>query len=60
MTVPSTSAKQRRFMQAAAHNPSFAKEAGISQKVAREFYRADQEKGRKASIKRAFSKVRKT
>ena len=53
--MPSKSAKQRRFMQAAAHNPKFAKDAGISQTVAREFYRADQDKKRRASIRRAFS-----
>lgn len=39
--MPSRSAKQKRFMQAAAHNPSFAKKAGISQSVAREFVMAD-------------------
>ena len=42
--MPSTSAKQRRFMAAAAHNPAFAKRAGISQKVAKEFNRADTRK----------------
>jgi len=31
-------------MQAAAHNPEFAKKAGISQKVAKEFNRADKGK----------------
>jgi hypothetical protein len=31
-------------MAAAAHNAKFAKEAGISQKVAREFHRADQKR----------------
>ena len=42
--MPSKSAKQRRFMAAAAHNKKFAKRAGISQKVAKEFNRADQRK----------------
>ena len=37
----STSEKQARFMAAAAHNPSFAKKAGISQGVAKEFNKAD-------------------
>lgn len=37
----STSEKQARFMAAAAHNPSFAKKAGISQGVAKEFNQAD-------------------
>lgn len=35
--MPAKSKKQERFMQAAAHNPSFAKKAGISQKAAKEF-----------------------
>lgn len=35
--MPSSSKKQARFMAAAAHNPAFAKAAGISQKVAKEF-----------------------
>jgi hypothetical protein len=43
--MPSTSKKQRNFMAAAAHNPTFAKKVGISQTVAKEFNQAD--KGRK-------------
>ena len=43
--MPSTSDKQRRFMQAAAHNPEFAKKAGIPQSVAQEYNQAD--KGKK-------------
>lgn len=39
--MPSKSAKQARFMQAAAHNPEFAKKAGIKQSVAREFAEED-------------------
>lgn len=39
--MPSTSPKQARFMAAAAHNKAFAKKAGISQKVAKEFNSAD-------------------
>jgi len=42
--MPSVSKKQARFMQAAAHNPEFAKKAGISQSVAREFTEADKAK----------------
>lgn len=42
--MPSKSKKQAKFMQAAAHNPSFAKRAGISTKVAKEFNKADQKK----------------
>ena len=39
--MPSKSPKQAKFMRAAAHNPKFAKEAGIPQKVAKEFANAD-------------------
>lgn len=39
--MPSTSAKQHRTMEAAAHNPAFAKKMGIPQSVAREFTAAD-------------------
>lgn len=42
--MPSTSEKQRRFMAAAAHNPEFAKKAGIPQSVAQEFNQADKKK----------------
>jgi hypothetical protein len=43
--VPSTSKKQAKFMAAAAHNPAFAKKAGIPVSVAKEFNQAD--KGKK-------------
>jgi len=39
--MPSKSAKQHRFMLAAAHNPSFARRAGIPTSVAQEFVQAD-------------------
>ncbi len=45
--MPSKSAKQHRFMEAAAHNPAFAKKAGISQKVAKEFVAADAAKAKR-------------
>ena len=35
--MPATSAKQKKFMDAAAHNPAFAKAAGVPQSVATEF-----------------------
>ena len=35
--MPATSEKQKKFMDAAAHNSSFAKKAGVSQNVAKEF-----------------------
>jgi hypothetical protein len=45
-------------MRIASHDPKFAKEAGIDQSVAREFYAADQRKSRKHAVKRAFAKVK--
>lgn len=42
--MPSKSKAQERFMQAAAHNPEFAKKAGIPQSVAKEFNSADKKK----------------
>jgi hypothetical protein len=47
--MPSKSGKQHRLMEAAAHNPQFAKKAGVPQSVAREFVMADV--GRKFSDK---------
>jgi hypothetical protein len=44
-------------MAAAAHSAKFAKEAGIKQSVAQEFNRADQAKGRRNAIKKAFKKT---
>lgn len=35
--MPATSLKQKKFMDAAAHNPAFAKQAGIPQSVAQDF-----------------------
>ncbi len=45
--MPSRSQKQRRLMAAAAHDPAFAKKAGVSQKVAREFNQADKAAGKR-------------
>ena len=45
--MPSTSKKQHNFMEAVAHNPAFAKKAGVSQSVGQDFSKAD--KGRKFS-----------
>lgn len=41
--MPSKSQKQHNLMEAVAHNPAFAKKVGISQKVGRDFARADQQ-----------------
>jgi hypothetical protein len=35
--VPAVSKKQEKFMQAVAHNPAFAKKAGVPQSVGKEF-----------------------
>ena len=35
--MPASSEKQKKFMDAAAHNPAFAKAAGVPQTVAKEF-----------------------
>lgn len=43
--MPSTSKKQHNFMEAIAHNPSFAKKVGVPQSVGSDFAQAD--KGRK-------------
>lgn len=45
--MPSKSPKQRKLMRAAAHNKAFAKKAGVPQKVAKKFVRADKRKARK-------------
>ena len=42
--MPSTSAKQHRFMAAIANNPSFAKKVGVSQSVGKDFNAADKGK----------------
>lgn len=41
--MPSKSKKQAKLMAAAAHDPAFAKKAGVPQKVAKEFNEADLE-----------------
>lgn len=48
--MPSKSDKQAKFMAAAAHNAAFAKKAGIKQKVAKEFNKADAGKGGKGMV----------
>jgi len=42
--MPSSSGKQHRFMEAVAHNPSFAKKAGVPQSVGKDFSNADKGK----------------
>lgn len=43
--MPATSKKQFRFMQAAAHDPGFAKRAGIAPSKAAEFVSGQSPKG---------------
>lgn len=43
--MPSTSPAQHRLMEAVAHNPSFAKKAGIPQSVGKDFAKADDKAG---------------
>jgi hypothetical protein len=45
--MPSTSAKQHKFMEAIAHNKAFAKKVGVPQSVGQDFSNAD--KGKKFS-----------
>ena len=49
--MPSTSKRQRKFMAAAANSPGFAKKAGISQSVAKDFHRADKKQKKKNAAK---------
>jgi hypothetical protein len=46
--MPSKSKAQHNFLAAVAHNPAFAKKAGVPQSVGKDFNEAD--KGRKASF----------
>lgn len=39
--MPSVSGKQHRFMEAVAHDPAFAKKAGVPQGVGEDFSQAD-------------------
>lgn len=43
--MPSVSDKQHRFMEAVAHSSEFAKKAGVSQSVGKEFAKADDKVG---------------
>ena len=45
--MPSVSKKQHNLMEAVAHNPGFAKKAGIPQSVGKHFHEADKMKGKK-------------
>jgi hypothetical protein len=55
-TIPSKSKVQARFFEAVAHNPKFAKEAGVPQSVGREFASADERRGTKGLPERKAKK----
>jgi hypothetical protein len=59
--MPAVSKKQERFMQAVAHNPKFAKAAGVPQSVGREFTKAEggEMKESKAMVKKEVSFMKK-
>jgi hypothetical protein len=48
--VPSTSAKQEKFMRAVANSPKFAKKVGVPQSVGKEFEMKDMKKGGMAKM----------
>lgn len=45
--MPSKSKAQANMMRAAAHNPAFAKKAGVPQSVAQDYAQADAKRGTK-------------
>jgi len=55
--MPATSEKQKRFMDAAAHNPAFAKKAGVPVSVAQDFSKASKGVKFGSSGSRADSQV---
>lgn len=55
--MPSTSDKQHRFMEAVAHNPKFAKKAGVPQSVGKDFAAADKAAGKTAKPKYAMAEI---
>lgn len=48
--MPSSTTKQAKFMMIAAHSPQFAKQAGVPQSVAQDFYTADKRSGMIARV----------
>jgi hypothetical protein len=55
--MPSTSAKQHKFMEAVAHSPSFAKKVGVPQSVGKDFSKADKGKTFKQGGEMATTKM---
>ena len=56
--MPAKSAAQKRLMDAAAHNPAFAKKVGIPTKVAKEFSKASKGRTFKGSGEMKESKAK--
>lgn len=56
--MPSVSKAQAKFMQAAAHNPEFAKKAGIKQSTAKEWSDKDTKTRTKTLPKKASTEAR--
>jgi len=54
--MPSSSAKQHRFMEAIAHNKAFAKKVGVPQSVGQDFANADKGKTFKESGMKKMAK----
>lgn len=54
--MPTKSAKQKRLMQAAAHDPKFAKKAGVPMSVAKEYLAEDKHKGKHKEEKKGKGK----
>lgn len=54
--MPSKSPAQAKLMRAAAHDPAFAKKAGVPVSVAKEFVAADARKDRRMDVARALMK----
>jgi len=52
--MPSKSPEQKKFMQAVAHNPKFAKKVGVKQAVGQEFAAADVRVKSKKKDKRGY------
>lgn len=57
--MPSKSKSQAKFFAAAAHNPEFAKKAGISQSAAKEWNNADEKEGNLKKGSKLPNKVKK-
>ena len=59
--MPTVSKKQEKFMQAVAHNPAFAKKAGVPQSVGKEFTKSGggEMKESKAMVKKEVSFMKK-